>query len=260
MNVRGQVALVTGAERNIGAAIAHGLAAAGACVVVNGLDPVHTESVAAEVRDRGGRAVAAPGDITDPDTPATLVDRAVTAFGGIHILVNNAALPTIGRDPFLDVDLTNWEASIAVAGRGTLACTQAAARHMSEDGGGAIVNISSLGGQRAHRGSVIYDAGKGAVDAATRALAIDLAPYGIRVNAIAPGAIANDRRALMTDQQRARQEAEVPLGRVGTGEDIAQAVLFLVSDAASYITGHVLNVDGGLSAQLRTPTPQGRPC
>lgn len=260
MSVRGRVAVVTGAERNIGAAIAHGLAAAGARVVVNGLDPDRTDSVVAQIRASGGGAVAATGDITDPDTPRELVAAAIGAFAQFDILVNNAAVPTVGREPFLTVDLDDWETSIAVTGRGTLACTQAAARHMAAHGGGAIVNISSLGGQRAHRDSVIYDSGKGAIDAATRSLAIDLAPHGIRVNAVAPGAIANDRRHLMSEEQRTRQQAEVPLGRVGTGEDIAQAVVFLVSDAASYITGHVLTVDGGLSAQLRTPTPQGKPC
>lgn len=247
----GRVALVTGGARNIGLAIAWRLAREGAAVAVNGPDPAEAEAAAAALRARGLTALACPGDVSDAEQVDACTARAVEGLGGLDVLVNNAAAPMLGRGPLLDLDVAAWDRSFAVNVRGTFLCTVAAARVMPS--GASVVNISSLGATRAHRAAVAYDAGKGAVDAATRAMALELAPRGIRVNAVAPGPVVNDRFALLDlDQQRDRARP-VPLGRVGDGSDVAAAVAFLTSPDAAFITGQVLNVDGGLSAQLRPP-------
>ncbi|MFJ3498965.1 SDR family NAD(P)-dependent oxidoreductase [Streptomyces sp. NPDC090135] len=247
----GRVALVTGGARNIGLAIAWRLAQEGAAVALNGPDPTETEAAAAAMRDRGMSAVACPGDVSDARQVDACLSRTVDVLGGLDLLVNNAAAPMLGRGPLLDIDVADWDRSFAVNARGLFLCTVAAARVMSA--GSSIVNISSVGATRAHRAAVAYDASKGAVDAATRAMALELAPRGIRVNAVAPGPVINDRFALLDPAQRQTRAQPVPLGRVGDGSDVAGAVAFLASADASFITGQVLNVDGGLSAQLRPP-------
>ncbi|MEV5433971.1 SDR family oxidoreductase [Streptomyces sp. NPDC052701] len=247
----GLVALVTGGARNIGLAIAVRLAAEGAAVAVNGPDVQEAEAAAAALRDRGARAVACPGDVSDPAQVEACVARAVQELGGLDVLVNNAATPMLGRGHLLDLDPADWDRSFAVNARGTFLCTVAAARVMPA--GAAIVNISSVGATRAHRSAVAYDASKGAVEATTRATALELAPLGIRVNAVAPGPVVNDRFELLDAAQKRARAQPVPLGRVGDGSDVAAAVAFLASADASFITGQVLTVDGGLAAQIRPP-------
>ncbi|MFB7031647.1 MULTISPECIES: SDR family NAD(P)-dependent oxidoreductase [unclassified Streptomyces] len=247
----GRVALITGGARNIGLAIAFRLAREGAAVAVNGPDPQEAEAAAAMLRAKGLSAIACPGDVSAPDQVDACVARAVEVLGGLDLLVNNAAAPMLGRGPLLDLDVADWDRSFAVNARGVFLCTVAAARVMPP--GSSIVNISSVGATRAHRAAVAYDASKGAVDAATRAMALELAPHGIRVNGVAPGPVINDRYELLDAEQRRDRAQPVPLGRVGDGSDVAAAVAFLVSEDAAFITGQVLNVDGGLSAQLRPP-------
>ncbi|MFD3726648.1 SDR family NAD(P)-dependent oxidoreductase [Streptomyces sp. NPDC058671] len=247
----GRVALITGGARNIGLAIAWRLAKEGAAVALNGPDPAETEAAAAAMRDRGMSATACPGDVSDARQVDAFLNRTVDVLGGLDLLVNNAAAPMLGRGPLLDIDVADWDRSFAVNARGVFLCTVAAARVMPA--GSSIVNISSVGATRAHRAAVAYDASKGAVDAATRAMALELAPRGIRVNAVAPGPVINDRFALLDAAQQRTRAQPVPLGRVGDGSDVAAAVAFLASADASFITGQVLNVDGGLSAQLRPP-------
>ncbi|MFW6695724.1 SDR family NAD(P)-dependent oxidoreductase [Streptomyces sp. MAR4 CNX-425] len=247
----GRVALVTGGARNIGLAIARRLAAEGAAVAVNGPDPAETEAAVASLRESGARALATPGDVSDAAQVDACVARTADAFGRLDVLVNNAAAPLAGRGPLLDLDPADWDRSFAVNARGVFLATVAAARAMAT--GSAIVNISSVGAARAHRAAVAYDASKGAVESMTRATALELAPWGIRVNAVAPGPVANDRfEALDAVRQRARIQP-VPLGRMGDGSDVAAAVAFLASADAAFITGQVLTVDGGLSAQIRPP-------
>ncbi|MFD4899376.1 SDR family NAD(P)-dependent oxidoreductase [Streptomyces sp. NPDC058411] len=247
----GRVALVTGGGRNIGLAIALRLAQEGAAIAVNGPDPAEAEAAAAALRSKGFRAVACPADVSDAQQVQECVTRAVDLLGGIDLLVNNAAAPMLGRGPLLGLDVADWDRSFAVNARGMFLCTVAASRMMAP--GSSIVNISSVGATRAHRAAVAYDASKGAVDAATRAMALELAPRQIRVNAVAPGPVINDRFALLDLAQQEARAQPVPLGRVGDGSDVAGAVAFLASADASFITGQVLNVDGGLSAQLRPP-------
>ncbi|MFF0190957.1 SDR family NAD(P)-dependent oxidoreductase [Streptomyces sp. NPDC005244] len=247
----GQVALVTGGARNIGLAIAVRLAEEGAAIAVNGPDAQEAEAAAAALRDAGARAIACPGDVSDPAQVDAVVARTVAELGRLDLAVNNAAAAMLGRGSLFDLDPADWDRSFAVNARGTFLCTVAAARVMQA--GGAVVNISSVGATRAHRSAVAYDASKGAVEAATRATALELAPLGIRVNAVAPGPVINDRYDLLDATHKRARIQPIPLGRMGDGADVAAAVAFLASTDASFITGQVLTVDGGLSIQIRPP-------
>ncbi|WP_103340790.1 SDR family NAD(P)-dependent oxidoreductase [Amycolatopsis sp. CA-126428] len=246
-----RVVLVTGGARNIGLAISERFAAEGAAVAVNGPDAEEAEAAAVALRARGHRAVACPADVSDAAEVTAAVARAVAEFGRLDFLVNNAALPTFARGSLADLDPADWDRSFAVNVRGVFLATAAAARVMAA--GSAVVNISSIGATRAHFGTIAYDAGKGAVEAATRAMAVDLAAHDIRVNAVAPGPIANDRFAALTSEQQRSRAAPVPLRRVGTGADVAGVVAFLCSSDAGYVTGQVITVDGGVTAQARPP-------
>jgi NAD(P)-dependent dehydrogenase (short-subunit alcohol dehydrogenase family) len=177
---------------------------------------------------------------------------ALEAFGQVDVLVNNAAWK--GSRPFLDLDAEVYARSFEDNVRIVYGLGRLAARHMAGRGGGAIVNVSSVGGLRPHRGTAGYDASKGAIDNLTRVMAVELAPHGIRVNAVAPGFTPPEElRRRRSDLEMAKAR-HIPLGRGGTGEDSAAAIAFLASDAAAYITGQILYVDGGLTTQL---TPQG---
>ncbi|MGN9809146.1 SDR family NAD(P)-dependent oxidoreductase [Micromonospora sp. BQ11] len=244
----GKVALVTGAGRNIGRDIARRLAADGATVAVNGPDP---DEAAAAAADLPHGAYAVPADVSDAEAVRAMVAAVLDRSGRLDVLVNNAAVPMTGRGDLFDLDPADWDRAFAVNARGVFLCAVAAARVMRP--GSSIVTISSIGATRAHRRAVAYDATKGAVEAATRAIALELAPRGIRVNAVAPGAIANDRFAALDPAAQRARAAPVPLGRVGTGADVAAAVSFLASADADYVTGQVLTVDGGLSVQARPP-------
>ncbi|WP_205856857.1 SDR family NAD(P)-dependent oxidoreductase, partial [Phytoactinopolyspora endophytica] len=191
----GRVALVTGAGRNIGLAIAERLGRDGAVVAVNGPDAGELDDAVAHLVTAGVTATAAPADVSDRDQVDAMVRDVVARHGRLDVLVNNASVPMVGRVPLLELDPDDWERSFAVNARGMFLCTVAAARVMRA--GGAVVSISSIGATRAHRSAVAYDATKGAIEAATRAMALELAPARIRVNAVAPGAIANDRHAAL---------------------------------------------------------------
>ncbi|HIZ35856.1 MAG TPA: SDR family oxidoreductase [Candidatus Ruania gallistercoris] len=241
--------LVTGGSRNIGRTIVERFAAEGAQVAINSVVPGEADELAAELTGAGQTAIAVPADVSDPDQVEQMLTRITEDLGGIDVLVNNAALPMMGRVPFFELSLADWDRQFAVAARGTYLCTRAAARRMGT--GGRVVNISSVGASKAHRSAVAYDATKGAIEAFTRAAALELAPYGILVNAIAPGAISNDRFQGLDPEVQAGEVAPIPLGRAGTGADVAGAIAFLASADAAYITGQVLTVDGGLTAQVR---------
>jgi len=251
MNQRfeGTRVLVTGGSRNIGRAIVERFAAEGAQVAVNGVVPGEAEDLVAALRDAGRQAVAAAADVSKPDQVEQMLSTVCETFGGIDVLVNNAAVPLLGRVPFFELTLAQWDRQFEVGARGTYLCTHAAARRMGP--GGRVICLSSVGATKAHRSAVAYDATKGAIEAFTRAAALELAPYGILVNAIAPGAISNTRFQELDPAVQAREVEPIPLGRAGSGADVAGLAAFLASADAAYITGQVLTVDGGLSAQAR---------
>ena len=245
----GKVAIVTGAAGGIGRAIAERFAAEGARVVVDDLDPA-VEAVARAIRDAGGDALAVVADVADPAQVEALFDATLARYGRVDVLVNNASLTATERH-FLAADEAWWERIIAANLRSAFLCGRRAGQVMARQRAGAIINVSSGGATRAHRGNAAYDAAKGGVEALTRAMALDLGPYGVRVNALVPGSI--DSRGLDPATKRARG-ADIPLGRVGEVEEVAGPAAFLASGDARYITGQRLVVDGGLLAQQRSAT------
>jgi 3-oxoacyl-[acyl-carrier protein] reductase len=248
--------LVTGAGGNIGRAIALRTGSEGARVVVNDVDAATAEYVAAELRDRGAEAVAAVGDMSDFATVDVLVGQMEAEFGLVDVLVNNAyaRVGETASENFLSVEPYDWELFVSRNLNMLYGCTQRAARALAAAGAqGSIINISSIGAERAHRNHIPYDSVKGAMEAFTRAVAVDLAPWGIRVNALRPGAIAVENEPAVRSGKPDLRAAQIPLGRMGTPEDIAAAAVFLASADSGYVTGQIFNVDGGMTAQLRAP-------
>ncbi|MEU8310434.1 SDR family NAD(P)-dependent oxidoreductase [Actinomadura sp. NPDC048955] len=251
-SLNGKVAVVTGGAGGIGSAVARRLAALGSRVAVNDVDEARAANVVDQITQDGGTARVAAGDASDAATVQEMIDGTIDAFGGLDILVNTAGL--IGQvRHFLDADEEWWDRVLRVNLRSVFLCSHAAACHMVRQGSGVIISTSSGGATRAHRGEVAYDASKGGIEAMTRAMALDLGPYGVRVNAVSPGSINVAPPGAVSEQVLAERGRTVPLGRVGTPEDLADTYAFLVSDAAWYITGVVVPVDGGMLAQQRPP-------
>ncbi len=246
----GQAVIVTGAGRGIGRAIAERFAGAGARVVVNDVDADAAEGVVAGITDSGGTAIAAVADVSDAEQVATMFDATLEAYGTVDVLVNNAGLVSPMLH-FLEADEAWWRRIIDVNLTGYFLCSHRAARAMAPRGRGVIINMSSGGATRAHRAFAAYDASKGGIEALTRAMALDLGPYGIRVCGLAPGAI--DTVGMDEEARRLRGE-NIPLCRPGDPDDLAGPALFLASDDARYVTGDILKVDGGMLAQQRSAT------
>jgi len=244
-----KVVIVTGAAHGIGRAIALHFGSEGAHVIVNDVDAAGAESTTSAIMAGGGSAISGIADVSDKGQVDRLFDLALERFGTVDVLVNNAGLINTERH-FLEADEAWWDRILGVNLKAAFLCSSRAAQVMARRRQGAIINLSSGGATRAHRGNAAYDASKGAVEALTRATALDLAPYGIRVNAIVPGSI--DSQGMSQETKRERGEA-IPMGRVGECEEIAGPAVFLASEDASYMTGHILVVDGGLLAQQRSP-------
>ena len=254
MRLDARAALVTGASRGIGRAIALALARAGADVAVNyARDAAAAAACARAIEALGRRAVALQADVADPTQVAALVHESIAALGRLDILVNNAGL--IVRRPFLDLTLQEWDRVLDTNLRGAFLISQQAARHMAAQRYGRIINISSVQGSVATIHRAAYCASKGGLNMLTRAMALDLAPYGITVNAIAAGVTDTDMsRARFADpEQRELFGRWIPAGRIATPEDLTGAVVFLATDTAAYITGHILAVDGGVLAKSALP-------
>ena len=257
----GRVALVTGASRGIGAAIAGALAAAGASVVLAARDEAALAAQVIDIRAHGGVAVALVADVTSEQSVRGLLAEVRRRVGRLDIAVNNAAsgghLPT----PLGDWTNAEFDSSIDSTLRGTFLSLKYELELMLEhEGGGAIVNLSSTAGEQGVAGLAGYVASKFGIGGLTRVAALDYAAAGIRVNAIAPGPILTERLTSAGDEALANVAAGVPLGRVGTARDIADAAVWLCSDAASFVTGTVLAVDGGRLAgtpALRTAARAG---
>lgn len=250
MKLRNRVAIVTGGAQGIGRAIALGLAREGADLVIADIQPDRAAETAEEVAALGRRSLACAVDVSNVAELEALVQAVQAEFGAIDILVNNAgiALPT----PFLETTETDWDRIIDVNLKSAFFCSQLVARVMAAQGKGAIVNLASTSSFVAGRQEVPYAISKAGVRMLTAAAAAELAPYNVRVNAIAPGLIKTPLTAKhfsSPEALEARVKAKAPMGRPGTPEDLVEAVIFLCSDGADYVTGHTLVVDGGWLTQ-----------
>ena len=243
----GRVALVTGAASGLGRAIAAGLAEAGARVRCVDRDADGNDEVA---RSIGEMADAFAADVADPEAITAATDGLVADTSRIDVLVNSAGIG--GRSPALDYPEDLWDSVMEINLRGTFLACRAAGRHMVAAGSGSIINIASVGGLAGYPGSLGYQASKGGVVALTRTLAIEWAPQGVRVNAIAPSQFESAIVLAQWEKEpdmRARWESRTPLGRIGQPDEIVGPAIFLASDAAAMVTGHILAVDGGYLAQ-----------
>lgn len=245
----GQVALVTGASRGIGRDLSRALAGAGARVAVAATDSGALDSLVDELQAQGSEALAVPIDVTSVQQIQQGVEAVHDHFGQLDVLVNNAGLGA--NHPAEDVTEADWDKMMAVNLRGLFFCCQAAGRIMLEQGGGRIINMSSQAGMVGIRDHAVYSASKGGVNLLTRVLALEWSSRGVTVNAVAPTFIYTPGTAERLDQPEFRQAVldRIPIGRVGTTTDVAGAVIYLASPAGSMVTGHVLVVDGGWTAQ-----------
>jgi NAD(P)-dependent dehydrogenase (short-subunit alcohol dehydrogenase family) len=244
MRFRDKVAVVTGAARGIGRSIAEALAREGADVVIADIDEAAAERTALELQATGRRFCAHAIDLRDLERIPGLMEQAVGRFGGVHILVNNAGVEFGGT--FFEVTGEVWDAHMDVNLRAMFFTTQAAARWMKDHSGGAVVNIASVQGAIFSGRYIPYTASKSGVRGLTAAMAVALAPYGVRVNAVAPGWCETAMNKIVGEPEAVVSRLKlIPLGRIGQPADIASAVAFLASDDAAYMTGQVITVDGG---------------
>ena len=248
MRFQSRVAIITGSGSGLGRVLAHRFAAEGAAVVVADVVEQRATTVADEISGVGGRSLAQTTDVTNAADVEAMVGAAREAFGSVEILVNNAAKATDAD--FLDVSEEAWDEDVAIALKGSFLCSQAVLGDMTENRSGVILNISSVNAL-AYFGNEAYSAAKAGILNLTRSLAVRYGPFGVRVNAIAPGTLRTPAW-----EQRRQKDPDVfdrvakwyPLGRIGDPEDVAGAALFLASDEAAWISGAVLPIDGGLTA------------
>lgn len=255
MKLEGRAALVTGGSRGIGRAIATALAAEGAAVAVNYRSAAgEAEEVVAEITGSGGKAVAVAGDVADPEQAQQVVDQAIAGLGDLHVLVNNAG---IARDVLIyNMEPADWLDVMRVNFGGVFNCTKAAMNHFMPQRDGVIVNISSVMGERGWIGQSNYSASKGAVNAFTRCAAVELARFGVRVNAVLPGFAPTDLVAGLVEKDGGKGiKKQLPLRALGKVEEVARVVTFLAGPDSSYMTGALVPVDGGASAQLGLGRP-----
>jgi 3-oxoacyl-[acyl-carrier protein] reductase len=245
MMLEGKIALVTGGSRGIGRAIALLLAERGAKVALNyNRNLEEANAVAAAIESKGGQALVVQGDVSIAAEATALVEQTIKAYGRIDILVNNAG---ITRDTLMmRMSETDWDAVLDTNLKGAYLCAKAVLRPMLKSKGGRIINISSVSGQAGSGGQANYSAAKAGLIGFTKALAREVGSRGITVNAVAPGFIETDMTNALSAEFKQKIQDQIPLERFGKPEDVAEAVAFLASDAANYITGQVLAVNGGM--------------
>lgn len=239
-----KVAIITGASRGIGRIIAAALAAQGAKVVASARNAEALESLAAEIKAQGGNVVAVVADVAVEADANNLIEQAVANYGKVDILINNAGITRDGL--LLRMKSDDWDAVLDTNLKGAFLCTRAAAKFMSKQRYGRIINVSSVVGEMGNAGQANYCASKAGLLGLTKSVARELARRNVTVNAVTPGFIVTDMTENMTDKAREAMTEQIPLGRLGEAEDVANAVLFLASDQSSYITGQVLGVNGGM--------------
>ena len=243
-SLQGRIALVTGASQGIGRACAVELARAGATVVLAARNEVKLAEAVAEIEAAGGQAAAIPLDVASEESIKAGAKAVLERFGKVEILVNNAGITRDGLA--MAMKRADWDAVLGTNLTGAFLLSQAVLRPMLKNRWGRIINVSSVVGRTGQAGQVNYAASKAGLIGLTRSLAREVASRGITVNAVAPGYIETAMTAVLDEKVRAAMMAEIPLGRAGTDVEIAQSVAFLASDAAGYITGQVLDVNGGM--------------
>ncbi len=248
-SLRQKVAIVTGASRGIGRAIARGLAQAGADVAVAARNMAELETVSGEIRGLGRRSLVVQTDVTQRDQVQAMVDRTVTDLGRLDILVNNAG-GTRFMSPLLSLRPDGWDKVMALNLDSVFHATQIGAHAMLASGGGSIIQVASVAGVMGAQGLSFYSAAKGGVRLMTQAVAKELAASGVRINTIAPGWIATDLNVRLREDEATRTflESTVPMGRFAEPDEIVGAAVFLASDASSFVTGATIVVDGGQTA------------
>jgi 3-oxoacyl-[acyl-carrier protein] reductase len=244
MDLEGKVALITGGAQGIGKVTALLLAGKGADVAVSDINLEGASKTAKEIEGLGRRGLALEGDVSSSADAQRIVATTVEQLGGIDILVNNAGITRDGL--LLRMAEEDWDAVLNVNLKGTFNCTKATVKHMMKRKSGRIVNIASVVGVMGNAGQANYAASKAGIIGLTKSIAREYAQRGINVNAVAPGYIETPMTEALAEKVKEELKGQIPMARLGTAMDVASAVYFLVSDASSYITGHVLNVNGGI--------------
>lgn len=247
MKFQGKVSLVTGAGQGIGKAVASAFANEGSTVVVNDIEERMARRVSEDIIARGGRAIAIKADVSKREEVEDMIEKTIRSFKHIDVLVNNAGVQT--EIPFLDLSEEEWDTIIDTNLKGTFLCSQLAAKEMVKQGGGKIINISSIHEFFPRRNIAHYAASKGGMAMLAKVMALELARYKINVTAIAPGVVATGMNAdlLSSPQKFAEMSSKIPCGRIATPEEVAKVAIYLASQDAEYITGTTIYVDGGFS-------------